>query len=147
MIATALHPFLVHFLIAGGGIFLLSRIPGRLSSTLSPMIRSLSIGLILLFPVVLMAGVLARKVLIAHHVSGNGHGLVIHLWMGVLTAGVWVPMLAGHLFQDAKDRVHGRWGWFQGPGWLIFAALMMVVTAALGGELVYGSHGFSFPVR
>lgn len=147
MIATALHPFLVHFLVAAAAVFLLSRIPGRLSVALSPMRRFLCVLLLILFPLVVSAGILARAYLLGHHVQGNERGLTVHLWMGVLTAIVWIPMVTEQILVKEEESASRKRSWFQRPWWWVLAASMLVATAFLGGELVYGSHGFAFPVK
>ncbi|MHB8421798.1 MAG: hypothetical protein ACYC9S_05680 [Leptospirales bacterium] len=147
MIETAIHPFFVHFLIAAGGLFLLSLVPGRIFEALSSMLRPLSFLLLFLFPVVLLSGLLARATLVRHHVAGDIRLLSIHGWMALLTVAVWLPMLvftagAGRVGANAQRRV-----WYRHPGWWVMAAMAIVLTATLGGELVYGRHGFTFPVR
>ena len=147
MIEIAIHPFLVHFLIAAGGLFLLSRIPGRFSDALTPMLRPLSALLLVLFPAVLGSGAISRTALIHRHVAGDLRLLSVHWWMALLTAACWVPVLILSLRDKGNGVSCRERGWSSHPGWWILAAVVLVVTATLGGQLVYGGHGFIFPVR
>ncbi len=141
MIVVAIHPFLVHVLIAGCVLYLLARGLRPIRKPFSVLLRPLSAFLSVLFPMVLVAGLLARHQIIAHIPAAEA-AIRFHFWTGVLMVLLWWPFVwktSRPSGNDASPSLH--------PMKLVLMATALAVSATAGGWLVYGSHAIPFPLR
>ncbi len=142
MIAVGIHPFLVHLLIAGCTLYLLVRGPRTCREAFSGVLRPLSVFLTVLVPLVFLAGVLARHLILVQ-VPGAAGEIRFHLWTGILMILVWWPLVWKTSRADEGTPLSS----VLHPVALVFAALVLLMAATAGGWLVYGPHAISFPLR
>lgn len=144
MTLVAIHPFLVHLLIAGGFVYLAGHWPGLPERALSPFMPPLAKLLVVLLPTVFLAGLLSRQ-LIVGQIPEFAQRVRFHLWTGILVLLVWWPLV----WRTAKDnpavKKNSSGGWRLAL--LVLAGLTLTLAATEGGWLVYGQGAIKFPVR
>lgn len=144
MILVAIHPFLVHLLIAGAFVYLMGHWPGFLERALFPFMRPLAKLLLVLLPSVFFAGLLSRHLILEQHPE-LADRIRLHLWTGILVVLAWWPFV----WRTAKEDPPGE---KNASGkrlvvLLILGGLTLTLAATEGGWLVYGSDAITFPVR
>lgn len=144
MILVAIHPFLVHLLIAGAFVYLMGHWPGFPERALSPFMRPLAKLLLVLLPSVFLAGLLSRH-LILEQLPELADRIRLHLWTGILVVLAWWPFV----WRTAKENpaveknVSGKRRWVL----LILGGLTLTLAATEGGWLVYGHGAIAFSLR
>ncbi len=134
---TALHPFLVHVLIGLGFLYPLSRVSERFSVRIGVPLHIQARVLLVLFPIVYGAGFLARREFqpIAPHLTGR---VDLHFTLGILTYVIWGLLLwKDSLRKGPLPSPKGAW---IESALLLVGFVLLVGTATLGGQLVYGAH-------
>lgn len=142
MIVVAIHPFLVHLLIAGCVLYLLALGPRPIRKHFSGLLRPLSAFLTVLFPLVLLAGLLARH-RVLDHIPAAASAIRFHLWTGVLMVLLWWPFV----WKTSRCPSGGDPFPPLHPMKLVLMATALAVSATAGGWLVYGPHAIPFPLR
>lgn len=142
VLETALHPFLVHVLIGLGFLYPLSRVSARFSERIHVPVHVQARVLFFLFPIVFMAGFLARREL--HPIAPPLAGKVdLHFTLGILTYLFWALLLwqDSRWTEDAPSPKGARIESFL----LLAGFILLLGTSALGGQLVYGAHPLPAP--
>lgn len=144
MILVAIHPFLVHLLIAGAFVYLMGHWPGFLERALFPFMRPLAKLLLVLLPSVFFAGLLSRHLILEQHPE-LADRIRLHLWTGILVVLAWWPFVWSTAKEDppGEKNASGK----RLVVLLILGGLTLTLAATEGGWLVYGSDAITFPVR
>lgn len=141
VLETALHPFLVHVLIGLGFLYPLSRVSERFSERIHVPVHVQARVLFFLFPVVFMAGFLARWEL--HPLAPLAGRVEFHFTLGILTYLLWGLLLwkDSRWTEDAPSPNGARIESFL----LLAGFILLLATSTLGGQLVYGAHPLPAP--
>lgn len=144
MILVAIHPFLVHLLIAGAFVYLMGHWPGFPERALFPFMRPLAKLLLVLLPSVFFAGLLSRHLILEQHPE-LADRIRLHLWTGILVVLAWWPFVWRTAKEDSpgEKNASGK----RLAVLLILGGLTLTLAATEGGWLVYGSDAITFPVR
>lgn len=142
VLEAALHPLLVHVLLGLGFLYPLSRQSERVSEWIRVPVRVQARVLLVLFPVVIAAGFLARSALLPIGARMEDH-VDMHLALGLLTYLFWFSLI----WSDARRTcpVPSRRKSKTDSFILGLGFLALLATATLGGQLVYGRHPIISP--